>query len=135
MLFAPFPHNSSTRLDPLDLRVFGVVEQTFNKITTLLAELFSSNREMTLDLATMRVMRTFTNAPALVRAQGLESVLSTRNMILITEWIFLTKFDNSRTIQLQALADAGLQPFDPTVVLSRCFLHAHSLLIECYVFL
>ena len=118
--FLPFPHNTSTLLDPLDRKVFGVVKKNRQKLLDLVSTVHGSHRPLALNLETQEIHTSTSMVPVLQRACGFEGKLTDRTQVLLVEHIFSQYIEPKPSLIMEAFQLAGIHPLNPRVVLDRC---------------
>ena len=120
VFFWPFPSNTSTLMDPLDRKIFGILKKTRQTLLDLISSVYFSTRSVRLDLSTNSLHGCSSLMPPLQRACGFEKKLTDRTQILLVEHIFATHIEPKPYYVQEACQLAGLVPLNPDAVLSRC---------------
>lgn len=118
--FLPFPHNTSTLLDPLDRKIFGVVKKNRQKLIDLVSSVYGSSRPLAINLETQELHSSTSLVPVLQRACGFEGKLTDRTQVLLVEHIFAKHIEPKPSLIVEAFQLAGIHPLNPSVVLDRC---------------
>lgn len=121
IIIRQFPANTSTYLDPCDLTLFGALKKAMASLIDLTSSVHV-RKDLFLDAKKYRTHRKPTIPPtiALVRAQGFEHTATPRTLMLMSEQIFHNPYTINYEVVREGFQLAGIYPFDPHVVLSKC---------------